>query len=166
MDFSLILLVFVGVTLLGSVSGSAGHDWEFSAILEVDDTSEVYNFVFAKDGETYKESSMKLVVMATTDHGADGVEAVEEDAETLWDGSTNAAIYASGTIITPSTSTTYTLTFDENEWVSIFPIQFSSTGDYAFFLEHTSTATTTLQQQLPQLMMTRRIGAQRLGRAS
>lgn len=136
MNYSSILLVFVGVTLLGSVAGSAGHDWEFSANLEVDDPSEVYNFVFAKDGETYAASSMKLVVMATTDHGADGVEAVEEDAETLWDGATNAAIYASGTIITPSTSTTYTLTFDENEWVSIFPIQFSSTGDYAFFLEH------------------------------
>ena len=61
------------------------QEWEFSAVLHVTDTDEIYNLVMARDGEEYAEDTMKMAIVKTTANGYDGMEAKEEDAETLWD---------------------------------------------------------------------------------
>ena len=68
-------------TLYGNASEEHGDEWEFTAILEVEDTDEVYNFVFAKNSDTYAANEMKVVIIPTSDHGADGIAAVESTAD-------------------------------------------------------------------------------------
>jgi hypothetical protein len=103
---ALILLLIIISFCASCVTGSGDADWEFTSILEVDDISEVYNLVLAKVDESYAASSMKLVILATTDHGVEGVEAVESTAETLWDsGSTTTITSSDSTALTASSST-------------------------------------------------------------
>ena len=108
---------------------------EFEALLDVESTTEVYNLNFAKVNDAYADSAMKVYILKCSDslEGSECVEAVESAATAAWSGSTTV-VTASGTTL--AASVLYSLTFNDDHWMSVFPMQFSTTGHYAFFLEH------------------------------
>ena len=89
----------------------------------------------ARDGDEYADPMMKIAILSTEVDGEAGVEAVEKEAETLYEGNFTS-IPTDHSEIDWTENKFYNLVFDEASWLTIFPITFPSPGYYAFFCEH------------------------------
>lgn len=126
--------LFLLLAFIVCLRASGDHDWEFTAILHVTDVTEVYNLVMARADGAYADPSMGMAIVKTTMTGSAGVEEKESTAESIWgtptstDGTTDMTGSTSGNM--------YSLTFDTDAWMTIFPMKFTEAGYYAFYCEH------------------------------
>ncbi|MEL7348283.1 MAG: zinc ABC transporter substrate-binding protein [Pseudomonadota bacterium] len=88
-----------------------------------------YSWSFAKVDGDYADPAMKMVVLS-----ADDIEAVEEAVEELLEADT-AEAKVDGDKLTPK-NTAYSLNFDASKDVTVFSVEITDGGTYAFFTEH------------------------------
>eukprot|EP00429_Kryptoperidinium_foliaceum_P008873 CAMPEP_0176010268 /NCGR_PEP_ID=MMETSP0120_2-20121206/4679_1 /TAXON_ID=160619 /ORGANISM="Kryptoperidinium foliaceum, Strain CCMP 1326" /LENGTH=491 /DNA_ID=CAMNT_0017343091 /DNA_START=44 /DNA_END=1519 /DNA_ORIENTATION=+ len=114
------------------------HPWEWSGTFALDD-GETYSWTAARGlGGAYADDDMKLGVFRLPESG--GLEAIEEAAEKLFEGSSSAwANKTSGSTLVLGGSASFRLIFDRGSWVSLFYMKPGSSGRYAFFAQHLPT---------------------------
>ena len=85
----------------------------------------------ARADGAYADPSMGMAIVKTTMTGSAGVEEKESTAESIWGSPTSTD---GTTDMTGSTSgNMYSLTFDTDAWMTIFPMKFTEAGYYAFY---------------------------------
>ncbi|MEM0976612.1 MAG: zinc ABC transporter substrate-binding protein [Pseudomonadota bacterium] len=107
--------------------GHGDHGFEWGGLFNLE--AGTYNWSFAKVDGDYADPAMKMVILA-----ADDLEAVEEDAEGLLEADTAGSKSDGDTL--SAANMAYSLTFDASKEMTVFSVEISEAGTYAFFTEH------------------------------
>lgn len=107
--------------------GHGDHAFEWAGVFEL--VPGTYTWSFAKVGGDYADPAMKMVILEAAD-----IEAVEETAEELLEADASTAA-SDGDVLTAS-DVAYTLTFDDEQDVTVFNVEIATAGQYTFFTEH------------------------------
>lgn len=122
---------FVLGLLLCLPSALGSGDWEWAGTFDLDAGHYTWSCTKATSG-SYADATAKLLIYPLDDSSQASYEAIESDADTLWEGtSTSASSYADLEV-----STTYTLNFDDETWTTHFIVHIDTAGAYAFIFEH------------------------------
>lgn len=103
------------------------HAFEWAGLFELD--AGTYAWSFAKVDGDYADPAMKMVILP-----ADDIEAVEETAEELLEADASEA-KSDGDALSAQTAA-YTLNFDASKEMTVFSVNVTEPGTYAFFTEH------------------------------
>ncbi|MEM6357518.1 MAG: zinc ABC transporter substrate-binding protein [Pseudomonadota bacterium] len=103
------------------------HAFEWAGVFDLEPGT--YTWSFAKVDGDYADPAMKMVVLA-----ADDIEAVEEAAEALIESDASEA-KVDGETLTPK-NIAYSLNFDASKDTTVFSVEVTEGGTYAFFTEH------------------------------
>lgn len=103
------------------------HAFEWAGLFELE--AGTYNWSFAKVDGGYADPAMRMVVLS-----ADNIEAVEETAEELLEADESEE-KMDGDALEPQ-NVAYTLSFDNEQEMTIFSVTIAEDGKYAFFTEH------------------------------
>jgi len=123
------------VTLLRSEEGEGHsheheggeHPFEWVGLFELEQGN--YSWSFAKVGGEYADPAMKMVVLKSDD-----IESVEEQAEGLFESGSGETVFAGGLLLPNQKA--YVLSFDESKETTVFRVEITAHGKYAFFTEH------------------------------
>lgn len=107
--------------------GHGEHAFEWAGVFDLE--AGTYKWSFAKVGGRYADPAMKMVVLAAVD-----IEAVEGTAEEILEAEGSNTVANGGVLM--ASDTAYTLTFDDAKDMTIFTVEITAAGQYAFFTEH------------------------------
>jgi len=125
----------VVVFVLSSV-GSSEDPWEWAGVFRFYVAGHYTWNAARNDGGVYADSSMKLVIVPATSGDDAGLHAVEDSAETLWNGAVTTV--QSGSEL-ETDGKAYTLQFNAHTWMSYYVLHVDTPGFYAVFAQHKPT---------------------------
>lgn len=112
--------------------------WEWAGVFDLQPMtgSGTYTLVVSRTtGQPYPFPSVNCLILKTTKATAEGIEAVEEDAEALWEAAaTNVSTVAAHTVV--PLGNVYKLVIDTTLPVNTFTITVAEEGAYVMFLQH------------------------------
>ena len=107
--------------------GSKHHAFEWAGLFEL--SPGTYSWSFTKVDGNYADPAMKMVILETTD-----IEAAEEGAEELLEADSGTMKENSDNLVAANTA--YVLNFDPAKDTTVFAVNITTAGKYAFFTEH------------------------------
>ena len=111
----------------GDEHGHGAHAFEWAGLFDL--KAGTYQWSFAKVDGDYADPAMKMVMLAASD-----IEAVEEAAEGLLEADASDIKMGGDTLIAADMA--YALTFDADKDITLFTVEITEDGTYAFFTEH------------------------------
>jgi zinc transporter ZupT len=108
----------------------ASEGWEHEAIYKLEETPETYSLNLAK---ATNDTTMKFCFAFTDEASKHGIHEVEYRCNISAD---PKFIEPNNPVVTVVNGTTYEVKLDSNSWLSVFNLQFTKHGYYAFFAEH------------------------------
>ena len=108
------------------------HEFEWAGVYMFEQGE--YTLTFSQVDGKYEDPSIKMVIIATDEGDAHGIEEVEHDAEALFENDQHNDIVSGG--ITNPGEVLYKLIFDEEQEETSFIMQIEEPGYYVIFMEH------------------------------
>jgi len=109
-----------------------GKEYEWAGIFATPEDH--YMWTAQKVDGGYVDPAMKLVALPASDLTESGLDTLEPDGNSVMAG--NCIDLSAGGTITPSATTCYRLTFNQDLWQSLYYVDTSAVSGIAFFAEH------------------------------